>query len=117
MGKILQIICNNILGWPRHRKFEQEIVGFIPKVRAPQKVDRHPPANAVKSIERLPLSSINENNLEQILTAFRRTRATSAVALIQYESTQKGTDKISMDDIDAEIEEVRSNRKKCHQLN
>lgn len=58
------------------------------------------------------LSSINENNLEQILTAFRRARATSAVASIQYESTQKGTDKISMDEIDAEIEEVRSNRKK-----
>jgi antitoxin (DNA-binding transcriptional repressor) of toxin-antitoxin stability system len=58
------------------------------------------------------LSSINENNLEQILTAFRRARATSAVATIQYESIQKGTDKISMDEINAEIEEVRSIRKK-----
>jgi antitoxin (DNA-binding transcriptional repressor) of toxin-antitoxin stability system len=58
------------------------------------------------------LSSINENNLEQILTAFRRARATSAVAMIQYESTQKGTEKISMDEINAEIEEVRSIRKK-----
>ena len=35
------------------------------------------------------LSSINENNLEQVLTAFRRARATNAVASIQYESTQK----------------------------
>jgi antitoxin (DNA-binding transcriptional repressor) of toxin-antitoxin stability system len=58
------------------------------------------------------LSSINENNLEQILTAFRRARATSAVASIQYESTQKGTDKISMDEINSEIKEVRSIRKK-----
>jgi antitoxin (DNA-binding transcriptional repressor) of toxin-antitoxin stability system len=58
------------------------------------------------------LSSINENNLEQILTAFRRARATSALALIQYESTQKGTDKISLNEINAEIKEVRSNRKK-----
>ena len=58
------------------------------------------------------LSSINENNLEQILTAFRRARATSAVASIQYESTQKGTDKISMDEINSEIEVVRSKRKK-----
>jgi antitoxin (DNA-binding transcriptional repressor) of toxin-antitoxin stability system len=58
------------------------------------------------------LSSINENNLEQILTAFRHARATSTVATIQYESTQKGTDKISMDEISAEIEEVRSIRKK-----
>jgi antitoxin (DNA-binding transcriptional repressor) of toxin-antitoxin stability system len=57
------------------------------------------------------LSSINENNLEQILTAFRRARATDAVASIQYESTQKGTDKISIDEINAEIGAVRSKRK------
>lgn len=58
------------------------------------------------------LSSINENNLEQVLTAFRRTRATNAVASIQYESVQKGTDKISLDEIDSEIKAVRSKRKK-----
>jgi antitoxin (DNA-binding transcriptional repressor) of toxin-antitoxin stability system len=58
------------------------------------------------------LSSINENNLEQVLAAFRRARAANAVALIQYESTQKGTDKISLDEIDAEIGAVRSKRKK-----
>jgi len=58
------------------------------------------------------LSSVNENNLEQVLTAFRRARATNAVASIQYESTQKGTDKISMDEIDVEIGAVRSKRKK-----
>ena len=58
------------------------------------------------------LSSINENNLEQVLTAFRRARATNAVASIQYESIQKGTDKISMDEINAEIGAVRSKRKK-----
>ena len=58
------------------------------------------------------LSSINENNLEQVLAAFRHARAANAVALIQYESTQKGTDKISMDEIDAEIGAVRSKRKK-----
>ncbi len=58
------------------------------------------------------LSSINENNLEQVLTAFRRARATTAVASIQYESIQKGTDKISMDEIEAEIGAVRPKRKK-----
>ena len=58
------------------------------------------------------LSSINENNLEQVLTAFRRARATNAVASIQYESTQKGTDKISIEEINAEIGAVRSKRKK-----
>ncbi len=58
------------------------------------------------------LSSINENNLEQVLNAFRRARATNAVASVQYESTQKGTDMISMDEIDAEIGAVRLKRKK-----
>jgi len=58
------------------------------------------------------LSSINENNLEQVLAAFRRARATNAVASIQYESTQKGTDKISLDEINAEIGAVRSKRRK-----
>ena len=38
------------------------------------------------------LSSINENNLEQVLTAFRRARATNALASIQYDSIQKETD-------------------------
>jgi len=58
------------------------------------------------------LSSVNESNLEQVLTAFRRARATNAVASIQYESTQKGTDKISLDEINAEIGAVRSKRRK-----
>jgi antitoxin (DNA-binding transcriptional repressor) of toxin-antitoxin stability system len=58
------------------------------------------------------LSSINENNLEQVLTAFRRARATNAVAYIQYESTQNGDNALSMDEIDAEIAAVRSKRKK-----
>lgn len=58
------------------------------------------------------LSSINENNLEQVLTAFRQARASNAVSLIQYESIQKGTDGISLDEINAEIRAVRSKRKK-----
>ena len=57
------------------------------------------------------LSSINDNNLEQVLTAFRIARATNIVASIQYDSMQRGTDKISMEEIDAEIQTVRSNRK------
>ncbi|OEU52612.1 MAG: prevent-host-death protein [Desulfobacterales bacterium C00003106] len=58
------------------------------------------------------LSSINENNLEQVLTAFRRARSTNALASIQYDSIQKGTDMISMDEINAEIEVIRSKRKR-----
>ena len=57
------------------------------------------------------LSSINENNLEHVLSAFRRARTIEAVATIQYESTMKGTDKLTMEDIDAEIKTVRKQRK------
>jgi len=58
------------------------------------------------------LSSINENNLEQVLTAFRRARAADALASIQYESIQQGTDAIYIDEINAEIKAARSKRKK-----
>ena len=58
------------------------------------------------------LSSINGNNLEQVLTAFRRARATNALASIQYNSIQKETDMISMDEINTEIGAIRSKRKK-----
>ncbi len=57
------------------------------------------------------LSSINEDNLEQVLNAFRIARATNAVASIQYESAEQGTDKISMEEIEVEIQAVRSSRK------
>ena len=58
------------------------------------------------------LSTINENNFEQVLTAFRRARTTNALASIQYDSIQKGTDMISMDEINSEIGVIRSKRKK-----
>ena len=60
------------------------------------------------------LSSINKNNLEQILTAFRRARATNALASIQYDSIQKGADNISMDKINSEIRAIRPERKKSN---
>lgn len=55
------------------------------------------------------LSSIDEKNLDQVLAAFRQARATSALASIQYESTQNGTDEMSLEEINAEIREVRPN--------
>jgi len=58
------------------------------------------------------LSSINEDNLEQVLSAFRRARAIEAVAALQYESAVKGTSKLSMKEIDKEIKAVRKQRKK-----
>jgi len=58
------------------------------------------------------LSSINETNLEQVLSAFRCARATNAVSSIQYDSVKKGTDKITMNEINDEIKAVRSKRQK-----
>ena len=58
------------------------------------------------------LSSINEANLEKVLKAFRTARASDAVAAIQYESTERDTDKITMEEIDAEIQAVRDERRR-----
>jgi antitoxin (DNA-binding transcriptional repressor) of toxin-antitoxin stability system len=58
------------------------------------------------------LSSVNENNLEQVLSAFRQSRAMEAVTSIQYESVRKGTDKITLEEINNEIKSVRSKRKR-----
>jgi len=58
------------------------------------------------------LASINENNLEQALKAFRRIRATNAVASIQSGSVRRGIDKSTVGEINAEIKAVRSKRKK-----
>ncbi|HEY4745730.1 MAG TPA: hypothetical protein VIH45_13785 [Desulfuromonadaceae bacterium] len=56
------------------------------------------------------LAAISESNLEESLTAFRQARAVEAVAALQRRSADLGTDKISMDEIDAEIKAVRKSR-------
>ena len=58
------------------------------------------------------LSSVNENNLEKFLSAFRQARAIEAVTSIQYESVRKGTDNITLEEINKEIKAVRSKRKR-----
>ena len=58
------------------------------------------------------LSSITENNLEQVVSAFRQARAIEAVTSIQHESARKGTDKITLEEINDEIKAVRSKRKR-----
>ena len=58
------------------------------------------------------LSSVNENYLEQVLSAFRQARAIEAVSSIQYESVRKGPDKITLEEINKEIKAVRSKRKR-----
>lgn len=57
------------------------------------------------------LSSISENDLEQVLSAFRQARATSAIAALQFDSVKKGMDKISIEEINSEIESTRARRK------
>lgn len=56
------------------------------------------------------LAAISESNLEESLTAFRQARAVEAVATLQRRSADQGTTRITMDEIDAEIQAVRKNR-------
>lgn len=56
------------------------------------------------------LAAITESNLEESLTAFRQARAVEAVAALQRRSADQGTDRITMDEIDAEIKAVRKKR-------
>jgi antitoxin (DNA-binding transcriptional repressor) of toxin-antitoxin stability system len=56
------------------------------------------------------LAAVNESNLEESLAAFRQARAVEAVASLQRRSVEQGTDKISMDEIEAEIRAVRRKR-------
>jgi antitoxin (DNA-binding transcriptional repressor) of toxin-antitoxin stability system len=57
------------------------------------------------------LSSISENDLEQVLSAFRQARASRAVAALQLDSVKRGNDKISMEEINSEIKSARAKRK------
>lgn len=56
------------------------------------------------------LASVSDSNLEESLAAFRQARAVEAVASLQRRSVARGTDRISMDEIEAEIREVRKRR-------
>lgn len=56
------------------------------------------------------LATISESNLEESLTAFRQARAVEAVASLQRRSADQGTNRITMDEIDAEIQAVRKKR-------
>jgi len=56
------------------------------------------------------LSSINDTNFEESVSAIRRARASEALVAIHKESIRKGLDKISIDDINEEIKAARENR-------
>ncbi|MHB0981093.1 MAG: type II toxin-antitoxin system Phd/YefM family antitoxin [Thermoleophilia bacterium] len=56
------------------------------------------------------LASVSESNLEESLSAFRRARAIDAVASLQRRSVMRGTDTLSMDEIETEVAAVREQR-------
>jgi antitoxin (DNA-binding transcriptional repressor) of toxin-antitoxin stability system len=56
------------------------------------------------------IAAANDSDLEASLSAFRQARAVEAVASLQRRSVEMGNDKISMDEIDAEIKTVRKKR-------
>ena len=57
------------------------------------------------------VTSASEENLEKSLIMMRRIRAENAVNSIQKDSIEKGKDRISMEEINAEISAVRKARK------
>ena len=58
------------------------------------------------------ITAVDEATLEESLAAWRRARATAVIADIQRESARKGTDRISMEEIDAEIKASRAERRR-----
>ena len=58
------------------------------------------------------LTAVDQSNVEQSLSAWRRVRTTQAISDIQLESARKGTDHLSISDIEAEIAKVRQERRK-----
>jgi len=56
------------------------------------------------------IAAISDSDLEESLSAFRQARAVEAVASLQRRSVEVGNDKITMDEIDAEIKAVRRKR-------
>jgi antitoxin (DNA-binding transcriptional repressor) of toxin-antitoxin stability system len=56
------------------------------------------------------LSAVSEASLEDSLRAMRQARAMQAVAELQRESARQGTDRITDEEIEAEIRAVRRKR-------
>jgi antitoxin (DNA-binding transcriptional repressor) of toxin-antitoxin stability system len=56
------------------------------------------------------LTSVSEDSLEETLHVVRKAKAMAAVFSIQTDSAAKGNDKISLNEINKEIEAVRRGR-------
>jgi antitoxin (DNA-binding transcriptional repressor) of toxin-antitoxin stability system len=58
------------------------------------------------------LTPLSDSNLEETLSAIRRAKAINAVKLIQQQSIKNSTDKMTLEEINYEIEMSRQERKK-----
>jgi antitoxin (DNA-binding transcriptional repressor) of toxin-antitoxin stability system len=58
------------------------------------------------------LAAVSESNLEESLSAFRQARAVEAVASLQRQSVKHGTDRTTMEEVDAEIKAARRKRQR-----
>lgn len=58
------------------------------------------------------LSSVDEESLESVLTAWRQARAAQAISDLQRESVRKGLDRTTPAQVDAEIAAARKERRK-----
>ncbi|CAE6783701.1 MULTISPECIES: type II toxin-antitoxin system Phd/YefM family antitoxin [Nitrospira] len=58
------------------------------------------------------LSAVSEETLESSLVALRRARAVAAVEVMQSQSIAAGTDKLSLEEINAEIASTRKTRRR-----
>jgi antitoxin (DNA-binding transcriptional repressor) of toxin-antitoxin stability system len=58
------------------------------------------------------LASVGEGDLEESLAAIRRARAMEAVATLQLQSAQNGTDRMSAREIELEIRAARKARRR-----
>jgi hypothetical protein len=56
------------------------------------------------------LNSTDEENLEKTLSVLRRSRALDAMERLQRDSKEKGLDKLTIDEIEEEIQSVRRER-------
>ena len=59
------------------------------------------------------LAAVDETRVEETLAALRRARAMLAVDELQRRSAERGTDRLSDEEVAAEIEAVRRQRGRC----
>jgi antitoxin (DNA-binding transcriptional repressor) of toxin-antitoxin stability system len=57
------------------------------------------------------LTPLTDKTLEETLSAVRRAKAINAVKILQQQSVKNGTDKMTLEEINAEIKKTRKERK------